>query len=428
MSSSSDTVTIARADLDLLLQRYVFINAPDSLSVSQVEYDQLKSIARKYENLKRNLLRGGVDEATVALLSQGDEAFQSENNEDTHASTTDHGGVGLSSSSTTQRHHASSHQHGNGYSHSHSHTDSNSNSYGHSYDHPCHRSHRQYQQQTASTWDEEDYDEEDEGDEDVSIEEGSPVPGANYTGPPQEVKRHQYERNCHRTLQIVHLAEGTTHSDITNSVRGGQLLDVYLRSHDRSASVSFLHAADAQKFYDYCRRNDLYIRNKRRQFVLPGHVAGKISAGASRNLVIMNYASQHTEEVIREDLDHIHNLVVIMIQFIGGNCHIELNSVHNAIYARTCMLSRMYVSLRRFSLAEANMLDRKYKGRRIQFDVDQCAHPYPAPMVLKTKEAPQPKRQSSVSNRFQLLNIDDSEDEENAPPGFRSKKTPLVVA
>lgn len=163
--------------------------------------------------------------------------------------------------------------------------------------------------------------------------------------------------------------------------------------------------------------------------MLSGHVAGKISTGASRNLVIMNYASQHTEEVIREDLDHIHNLVVIKIQFIGGNCHIELNSVHNAIYARTCMLSRMYVSLRRFSLAEANRLDRKYKGRRIQFDVDQCAHPYPAPMVLKTKEAPQPKRQSSVSNRFHLLNIDDSEDEENAPPpGFRSKKTPLVVA
>ncbi|KAK4176228.1 hypothetical protein QBC36DRAFT_12275 [Triangularia setosa] len=416
MSSSSDTVTIARADLDLLLQRVQFsINAPDSVSVSQDEYGQLKSTARRYENLKRNLLRGGVDEATVALLSQEDEAFQSDNNEGTPVPTSNYGGASLYSSSAQQQH-GSSHQHRNGYSHSHSRTDSSSNSYGHSYDH----SHRRYQRQSNSTWDEaEDEDDEEDADDDVSIEDGSPVPGASFTGPSQEGKRQQYERNCHRTLQIMHLAEGTTHSDLTNAVRGGQLLDVYVRPHDRSATVSFLHAADAQKFYEYCRRNDLYIRNKRvevrwneRQFVLPGHVAGKISAGASRNLVIMNYAHQHTEEVIREDLDHIHNLVVVRIQFIGGNCCIELNSVHNAIYARTCMLSRM-----------------KYKGRRIQFDVDECAQPYPAPAVLKAKEASQPKKQASVTNRFQLLNVDCSEDEENAPPsGFRSKKTSMVVA
>ncbi|KAK0670614.1 hypothetical protein QBC41DRAFT_363847 [Cercophora samala] len=393
--SSSDTITIARADLDLLLQRAQFsINAPHSVSVSQHEYDQLQSIARQYENLKRNLLRGGVNEATVALLSQGDEAFQSDNNEDTPASTTGNGGASLSSSSA-QRHHVSSQQHGTGYSHSHSRTDSSTNSHGHSYDH----SHRRYQGQTSSAWDGGDYDEEDDEDDDVSVEEGSFVSGANFTELPQEVKRHQHERNCNRTLQIVHLAENTTHSDITNSVRGGQLLVVHLRPYDRSASVSFVHAADAQKFYEYCRRNDLYIKNKRvevkwneRQFMLPGHMARKISSGASRNIVIMNYASQHTEEVIREDLDHIHNLVVIKVRFISGNCHIELNSVHNAIYARTCMLSRM-----------------KYKGRKIQFDVDECAQPYPAPMVLKTKEAPQPKRQSSLSNRFQALHVDDSD-------------------
>ncbi|KAK4200553.1 hypothetical protein QBC40DRAFT_254009 [Triangularia verruculosa] len=416
MSSSSDTVTIARADLDILLQRVQFgINAPNSVSVSQHEYGNLKSIARQYENLKRNLLRGGVDEATVALLSQGDEAFQTKNSGDTAAPTAGNESASLYPSSTPQ-HHVPSHRHRNSYSHSHSYTNSSSNSYGHSYDHP----HRRHQDQATSAWDEGDYEHEDdeEDDDDISVEDESPVPGANFTGSSQEVKRHQYERNCHRTLQILHIAEGTTHSDITNAVRGGQLLDVYLRPHDRSATVSFLQAADAQKFYEYCRRNDLYIKNKRvevrwneRQFVLPGHVAGKIGSGASRNIVIMNNAHSHTEEAIREDLDHIHNLVVIKVQFISGNCHIELNSVHNAIYARTCMLSRM-----------------KYKGRRIQFDVDQCAQPYPAPAVLKAREAPQPKRQSSITNRFQLLNVDDSEDEENVPPpGFRSKKTTMAA-
>jgi len=55
----------------------------------------------------------------------------------------------------------------------------------------------------------------------------------------------------------------------------------------------------------------------------------------------MNYDHRHTEEVIRDDLDHIHDLVVIKIQFHGRDAHIELNSVHNAINARICMLSRM---------------------------------------------------------------------------------------
>lgn len=81
-----------------------------------------------------------------------------------------------------------------------------------------------------------------------------------------------------------------------------------------------------------------------RQFVLSHHVAGKIAMGASRNLVIQGYDNRHTAEVIREDLDHIHNLVVVKVEFIGGNCYIGLNSVHNAIYARQCMLSRLCVT------------------------------------------------------------------------------------
>jgi len=142
------------------------------------------------------------------------------------------------------------------------------------------------------------------------------------------------------------------------------LLDVYLRKHDRTAAVSFLHAIHAQNFFDHIRKNDLYIKNKRvssvanttqtlahacckvdikwhdRQFTLPGHVASRIGTGATRNLVIRRYDGRHTDENIREDLDHIANLVVIKTEFTGGNCYISLNSVHTAIYARTCMMSR----------------------------------------------------------------------------------------
>lgn len=77
--------------------------------------------------------------------------------------------------------------------------------------------------------------------------------------------------------------------------------------------------------------------------MLPDHVANKIGNGASRNLVIHGCDGRHKEDIIRDDLDHIHNLVVVKIEFVGNNCHIGLNSVHNAIYARQCMMSRLCV-------------------------------------------------------------------------------------
>jgi hypothetical protein len=105
---------------------------------------------------------------------------------------------------------------------------------------------------------------EDEEDEHVASETDSPIegpPGANYVKP--QGTRPQYERQCARTLQLSNLAEGTTHADITGAVRGGLLLDVFLRGHERSATVSFLNSADAKSFYDHVRRHDLYIKNKR---------------------------------------------------------------------------------------------------------------------------------------------------------------------
>lgn len=62
--------------------------------------------------------------------------------------------------------------------------------------------------------------------------------------------------------------------------------------------------------------------------------------GATRNLVIRKCSPMHTEEAIRDDLEHIHNLVVVRVSFDGQNTYISTNSVHNAIFARTCMMSR----------------------------------------------------------------------------------------
>lgn len=101
-------------------------------------------------------------------------------------------------------------------------------------------------------------DESDLSDIDLPIDES---PGTNNVQPQEP--RTRYERACLRTVQLLGLADGTTHAEITNAVRGGVLLDIWVRHHDRSAAVSFVRPEDAQGFYDHVRRHDLYIRNKR---------------------------------------------------------------------------------------------------------------------------------------------------------------------
>lgn len=106
-----------------------------------------------------------------------------------------------------------------------------------------------------------------DGDDDDGLDSPlEPPPGADYVHQPQYGQRQQFERQCSRTVQLSNLAEGTTHADITAAVRGGMLLDIFMRSHDRTAAVSFVNSADARKFLDHVRRNDLYIRNKRVRF------------------------------------------------------------------------------------------------------------------------------------------------------------------
>ena len=136
-----------------------------------------------------------------------------------------------------------------------------------------------------------------------------------------------------------------------------------------------------------------------RQFILPGHVANKIGIGATRNLVIRGVAPNITEERLREDLDHIHNLVIIDVTYANGDCHIALNSIHNSLFARTCMMSRA-----------------AYKGMKIEWYPDECSQPLPQPQrAPKENRTPSKQKTTQPMNRFQMLNMDgeDSEDEED---------------
>ncbi|KAI4253695.1 MAG: hypothetical protein LQ352_003532 [Teloschistes flavicans] len=209
-----------------------------------------------------------------------------------------------------------------------------------------------------------------------------------------------------RTIVLKNLCDRITHKDVVTVVRGGSLLDVYLRPQDRSASVSFVESTAAEEFLAYVKRNDVYIHGRRisfswsdRQFYMPNHVASKIGRGATRNLVLRDVNPSITEQRLREDLDHIHNLIIISVSFIAGDVYLSLNSVHNSLFARTCMMSRA-----------------TYKGMRIEWYPDDCALPLPKVQNAARKDnIPSPKPKATLMlNRFQLLNTDDDDTEEDS--------------
>lgn len=70
-------------------------------------------------------------------------------------------------------------------------------------------------------------------------------------------------KNDQRTILLQNLPDLVTHKDIVDIVRGGLLLDVYLRTQDRSASVSFVDGTAAQAFLSYAKRNGVYVRGRR---------------------------------------------------------------------------------------------------------------------------------------------------------------------
>jgi hypothetical protein len=73
----------------------------------------------------------------------------------------------------------------------------------------------------------------------------------------------QFSRNARRTIHLNNLPEAATHANITEAIKGGMLLDIFLRSQDRAASVSFLVENDAANFFRYAKQNDFYVRGKR---------------------------------------------------------------------------------------------------------------------------------------------------------------------
>ena len=136
-----------------------------------------------------------------------------------------------------------------------------------------------------------------------------------------------------------------------------------------------------------------------RQYYMRGYIGNKISMyGATRNLVIRNAKADMTRQSICDDLEHIHHLKVVDINVIRDEAYISLNSVQNAISARSCMQSRL-----------------KYKACRIEHYPDECDQPLPdvPQKVIKKFDPIKDKARSPGSNRFQVLASDNSDESDN---------------
>ncbi|KAJ4264755.1 hypothetical protein NW762_004998 [Fusarium torreyae] len=224
------------------------------------------------------------------------------------------------------------------------------------------------------------------------------------------------DRSAQRSVQLLNLVPGVTHGDITAVVRGGPLLEVFLRTKDCSAIVSFVYEADAVAFLDHSRKQGLYVKDRQvptrwadRQFFLKGHVAYHITKGASRNFVIRKRDPNLTDQGIRDDLEHIHGLRVIDTKFDKDSCFVSTNSINAAIFAQSCLMSRL-----------------EFKGSRIDWAADECAQPLESlPSQTRTltprskptdsptnnsSDSALPRRKNLMGNRFQLLNLSDSDD------------------
>ena len=76
-------------------------------------------------------------------------------------------------------------------------------------------------------------------------------------------ERKRYAREEQRTIIAKNLSDRVTHQDLIDIVRGGVLLDLFLRAGERTASISFVEGSAAQNFMNYVKRNDVYLHGKR---------------------------------------------------------------------------------------------------------------------------------------------------------------------
>ncbi|KAI7539209.1 hypothetical protein KC331_g9886 [Hortaea werneckii] len=457
-----EKVTVDKAYFDALLRRANLHTSaqplarpdPTNVTVARTEYESLLRVSKEYELLKSALFQGGITAETLDILISG--AGSGGTRKDSGASGLKAGPNGFEGQLPAYQSNLNYQNQSSFYQDVHWRRDgsipsstfrdgnSQQTQAGATLQVPSFSRQASYGAPASSIPDDSAFVEDDDDDDDDNlIEEGRPStlqpPGLSLI-------------NERRTLYFSGFSDRTTYKDFVSVIKGGQIVSINLRP-ERSGTVTFLEGAEA--FLAWVRRHDIYLHSKRievkwadRQYRLNNHIHHKILHGATRNLIIRNARSHGlTAAQIRADLDHIHSLVIIDISFrpppslcpssnsaatataaagiVRGDddAYVETNAVHNALFARTCMMSRT-----------------GYKGCRIEFFPDQCATPLPVPAVFSRSRDSRvgeldPQSQSQrkmmnkgrnargvvsagtamgggMGNRFELLKVGDGDDDE----------------
>ncbi|GAB1736412.1 hypothetical protein NU219Hw_g7562t1 [Hortaea werneckii] len=396
-----EKVTVDKAYFDALLRRANLHTSaqplarpdPVNVTVARTEYDSLLRVSKEYELLKSALFQGGITAETLDILISG--AGSSDTRKDSGASgwrarpdtfesqlPTCHSNLNYQNQPSLYQ---DVHWRHNGPIPSSTFHDGNSQQAqaGATLQVPSFSRQASYGAPASSIPDDSAFDDDDDDDDDNLIEEGRPS-----TLQPLSL----HPSNERRTLYFSGFSDRTTYKDFVSVIKGGKLLSINLRP-ERSGTVTFFEGAEA--FLAWVRRHDIYLHSKRievkwadRQYRLNQHIHQKVLHGATRNLIVRNARSHGlTAARIRADLDHIHNLVIIDISFRcpspaaagpagddddddddDDDAYVETNAVHNALFARTCMMSRT-----------------GYKGCRIEFYPDQCAAALPVPAAVSSR-------------------------------------------
>ncbi|KAK5118030.1 hypothetical protein LTR62_004075 [Meristemomyces frigidus] len=424
--ASTDKVTVDKAYFDALLRRANFHTSaqiyrrPDSakVSISPAEYDGLLCASREYESLKAALFQGGITPQTLQLLISGAGTTEQRKDSGAGPETWVHD---LDQPYATGQYQTPQGTHA-GISHNDSWRQSNLPSFnlapgsgpymkttGHDALQPratfgvsSYGRQVSFGAPPSSVLD------------DAVFDDNTSLPGNQLQNNSALVASGQEQR----TLYFAGLSERTTLREVISVVKGGKLLSINIGPNRSgtvyNSTVTFMEGHVAAGFLAWAKRNDVYIDNKRieirwadRQYRLNDHISNKTINGATRNILIRNASANGlTGSQIKDDMEHIHNLIIVDITFRDGDAYVSTNSVHNALFARTCMMSRT-----------------TYKGCKIEFYRDECDAPLPVPPYKPREQqrAEPSKKRGSLANRFDMLAVDGSDEENCEPVDFESE-------
>jgi hypothetical protein len=71
------------------------------------------------------------------------------------------------------------------------------------------------------------------------------------------------ESKARRTLFFCNLPKDATYADLVAVVKGGPLVDVWMKNQDHCASVSFVNPEDADNYLRWAKRNGVVVLGRR---------------------------------------------------------------------------------------------------------------------------------------------------------------------